>query len=271
MASYVEPLLSPKKQVVKRLVKAAADKVQATREAGCAAVEQERKVRLAWARKQAQVAHQLADLASGRANELGSFLLKELEPALVPRERVEEEREAIASARAAESEAAHEAAKAAAGEAARAAAEAAAAARSEALETARAKAAEDAGEEGLPEDWAPADGEIPDEVDIEAAVAKAIDSVKVEEQAEVNDDDVLMSLLDKGELSKDVIMKAMAVDELGAAAWASGLQQGKRPARRRVACGRIKALRYSLEEAVGSGLHEADAVAAKCTNIKQTQ
>ncbi len=52
------------------------------------------------------------------------------------------------------------------------------------------------------------------EVDVEAAVAEAVAAVPKPEPSEVTDGDVLSALMDKGEVVKDDIVQALALDAL---------------------------------------------------------
>ncbi|KAG1672042.1 hypothetical protein FOA52_008918 [Chlamydomonas sp. UWO 241] len=205
--------------VVRRLIQSAAEKVNDQRAGAVCALRMERAAMLAWKSKQSQVAHALADMETGRQNALGSFLLNELQPRLVPEETVSEVRAELEAAASAKVEAEFEAEKLKASEDAKAAAEATIAENAAKLEELRAAATEEAGEDGLAEDWAPAQGEVPEAVDVDAEVAAAVESVVAPEPKEVTLDDILSALLDKGVLTKDGIMRAMAIDEMGQTAW----------------------------------------------------
>lgn len=201
------------REVVKKLVEAASNKVAANRKEANARQKAAHAAAIAWARKQAEVAHALSDAESGRQHQLGSFILEDLQPRLVKEEDIENVREELQNEMQAKADAAYDEAKAKAAEEARATAEARAADQAAALEEARAKATEAAGEEGLPEGWTPEDA--PEPVDVEAEVAAAVEEVKRPDVKNVTLDDVLSAMLDKGMLTKDAIMQAMAVDNMG--------------------------------------------------------
>jgi len=217
-AAYLESGVTAR-GVVKRLVKEAAAAGDAARAAALAHVRAEHAAGLAWKDQQRKVASELADLEMGRAHQLGNFLLRQLSPPLVPPEVVDEVTEELEAAAHAKADAETEAKRAAAAEEAKAGAEARAAAITEKVEELRAAAAEAAGEEGLPEDWAPDAAEVPEPIDAEAAAAAAADAVQPIQPDHVTLDGVLSALIDKGATSVDAIMRMMAVDEAGQMAW----------------------------------------------------
>lgn len=209
------------RQVVKKLVEAATEKVAANRKEAAARVKAQKAAHLAWTARQAKVAHQLVDLEEGRRNQLGAFILQELEPRLVTDEQIQAERDEMTAALAAKADADYEELKVKAAEEAKVAAEAKVAEQAAALEELKAAAAAEAQDKGeeLPADWAPSEEEAATPVDVEAEVAAAVDAVVRPDPTEVTLDDILSSFLDKGVLTKDGIMKSMAIDALGEEAW----------------------------------------------------
>lgn len=210
------------RQVVRRLVESATEQLAQNREAATAKLRQSQAQAAAWEAKQAEVSQALGDAEAARQAGLGAFILETLEPKVLSEEQIEGLREELVEAAAAKAGVALEAERSAAGEAARAAAEQKQADREAALEAARTAAAEEAGEEGLPEDWQPSEEEtssIPPPVDVEAEVAAAMAAIKAAEPVAPTLDNILGAALDKGLLTKDAIVQAMAVDAMGPEAW----------------------------------------------------
>lgn len=211
------------RQVVRKLVEAAAKQVDSDR------AEATKKLRLrqasaaAWAKRQEEAAEALAAAESARQSNLGHYILNEMQPRFVPEEQVAAVKAEIEEARAAKAAAEYEELKTAAAEKAKADAEAKAAEQAAALEEAKNAALAAAKEAGgddatLPEDWQP-EGGAPAPVDAEALVAAAVEAVVKPEPKEVTIDDILGAMLDKAIVTKDAIMQAMAVDALGEEAY----------------------------------------------------
>ncbi|KAL6760816.1 flagellar radial spoke protein 3 [Haematococcus lacustris] len=207
------------REVVRRLVGEAAAALATTREQAAKLAEAEAAAAVAWAAQQAEAA------AAAEAAELeevkgkATFILTQLQPPVATAETIETVRQELIAGAAAEAEAAWEAAKQAAAEAAQAAAEAKAAEQAARLEEQQGGGGgdDDEEEEGEGGPAAAADGEPP--VDIEAEVAKAVEAVTKQEPKAVTDADVLSGLLERGLLTKDGLVEALALHSLGDAAY----------------------------------------------------
>lgn len=217
IASCISP---PLFQVVKRLVEDASVALASTRADAAARAEAEVKAKTEWEEKQAELkaaaeAKQLEEVKARAA-----FVLNELQPAVAPPEAIQAVREELIANAQAELDAAYEAAKLAASEAAREAAETKLADQQARLEELRAQKAEEAAaaaEEAGEEEPAELPEVTLDEpmVDVEAEVEKAVEAVVKPEPKEITDGDVLSAMLDKGVITKDGIVQAMAIHSLG--------------------------------------------------------
>jgi hypothetical protein len=207
-------------QVVRKLVEAATVQVEINRKEATENLRLREASAAAWLKRQEEAAAALLSAETTRQAQLGEYVLTQMEPRLVTDEEIEVVRTEMTEARAAKAEAEHEEARASAGEKARAQAEAKMAEVAAALEEEKMTAAAAASEQGeeLPEDWAP-EGGAPDPIDVEAMVTAAMDAVVKPDPVPVTVDDILCTMLEKGQVTKDAIMQAMAVDTLGEEAW----------------------------------------------------
>lgn len=170
----------------------------------------------AWAERQAKMEAELQGKELEAVRRRPTFVLRELKPAVASADAVEA---AAAELTAQAEEAANakwEADKAEAAEKARAEAEAAAEEQKALLEELAATAAaeaEERGEEPPAEPPSLPDGVEP--VDVEAEVAKAVEAVPKPPVKEVTDIDILSYMMDKGAITKDAIIQALAVHALG--------------------------------------------------------
>lgn len=195
------------RQVVQQLV------AEATAQLAARQQEREEAVAAQYAAAEAFAAQEALAAAEASARELeavrqrATLVLRGLRPALVTAEQIDEAAAALQTRAVAEADASWEAAKARAAEEKRAElaelAAAAAAAHAEAVAQAEAN-----GEE------APAAPEAATEA-AEAAVQAASDAVSKPAVEEVTDGDILSALIEKGTLSKDAIIQALALAQLG--------------------------------------------------------
>jgi hypothetical protein len=208
------------RQVVRKLVEAATVQVEINRKEATENLRLREASAAAWLKRQEEAAAALLSAETTRQAQLGEYVLTQMEPRLVTDEEIDVVRTEMTEARAAKAEAEHEEARASAGEKARAEAEAKMAEVAAALEEEKMTAAAAASERGeeLPEDWAP-EGGAPDPIDVEAMVTAAMDAVVKPDPVPVTVDDILCTMLEKGQVTKDAIMQAMAVDTLGEEAW----------------------------------------------------
>ena len=203
------------RQVVRKLVEAAAKQVDSDRAEATEKLRLRQASAAAWAKRQEEAAKALEAAETTRQANLGNYVLNEMQPRLVPEDQVAAVKAEIEEARAAKAAAEYEELKVAAGEKAKVDAEAKTAEQAAALEEAKAAGGDDA---TLPEDWQP-EGGAPAPIDVEAAVAAAVEAVVKPEPKEVTIDDILGALLDKAVITKDAIMQAMALDALGEEAY----------------------------------------------------
>lgn len=139
-----------------------------------------------------------------------TFILHNLQPPLVSEDAVEETRRELVARNQEQVEAAWEEARQKAGDEKRAELEDKVAAMRAQYEEAVATAEEN-GEE--PPEW-----EEPD-MDVESQVVAVMDALVKSEPPEVTDGDILSAMLEKGTLTKDAVIHALAVDAMGEAAY----------------------------------------------------
>ena len=203
------------RKVVRGLVEAATDRLKLEREAGLQRLQKQQEEAEAWEARKAQVASAMDSAESARREGLGTFLLETLEQKILSEDRIQALKDELTAAATEKANASYEAAKASASEAAKGEAEQRQAEREASIEAAKAAATEAAGEEGLPEGWQPEEGAVPAPVDVEAEVAAAVAAVPQPEMVEPTLDDILCAAIDKGEVTKDSVVQALAVDATG--------------------------------------------------------
>ncbi|GFR49941.1 hypothetical protein Agub_g12046 [Astrephomene gubernaculifera] len=202
------------RQVVNKLVEDAAAALSANRDVVAAQAASTAAAVDAWAERQAALEAQLSGAELEAVRGRPTFVLRELKPAVASQEAIEA---ATAELQAQAEEAAaakYEADRMEAADKARAEAETKLEDQRAKLEELAAQAAEEAAERG--ED-PPEEPPVLDEplVDVEAVVTAAMDAVAKPPVREVADIDILSYMLDKGTITKDSIIQALAVHALG--------------------------------------------------------
>mmetsp|Transcript_21170 Transcript_21170/g.58791 ORF Transcript_21170/g.58791 Transcript_21170/m.58791 type:complete len:521 (-) Transcript_21170:1259-2821(-) len=212
------------RQVVRKLVEDATVQLSHSREEAAKAAEAQARAASEWEAKQAQLkaAKEAAEMEELRGK--AKYILEELQPPIASEETIQATREELITGAEAAAEAAFEAKKQEVEEKTREEAEAKAAdqqARLEELREAAANAAaerEDEEGEGGHEEPEVTLGDEP-MVDVEAEVAAAVEKVEKEEPKEITDGDVMSALIDKEIVTKDSIVQALAISQLGEAAY----------------------------------------------------
>jgi len=205
------------RKIVRGLVEAAAGRLQQQREEAQQLLQSQIAQAEAWKAKRDEIAAAMESSESARQQGLGAFLLETLEPAecILKEEAIQALRDELTAAATEKANASFEAAKATASETAKAEAEQQQADRDAAIESAKQAASEAAGEEGLPEGWQPEEGSVPPPVDVEALVAAAVEAVPHPEVVPPTLDDILCAAMDKGMVTKETVVQAMAVNAMG--------------------------------------------------------
>ncbi|KAG2443140.1 hypothetical protein HYH02_009551 [Chlamydomonas schloesseri] len=176
----------------------------------------------AWAERQAKMEAELQGKELEAVRRRPTFVLRELKPAVASADAINATAAELTAQAEEAANAKWEAEKAEAAEKARAEAEAKAEEQKALLEELAATAAAEAEERGEePPTEPPSLPEGMEAVDVEAEVAKAVEAVAKPPVKEVTDIDILSYMMDKGAITKDAIIQALAVHALGDKAYTS--------------------------------------------------